>query len=118
MADFVPTTVAAGAFQGTQYALPVDPNMQILVYRKDLFEQKGLKPPATWDELLAAAKAFHDPAKEQYGIAVTAQQRHPDLPLHAPVDVVAGRGAGRRPTAAAASTRRPAGRARRSSWSS
>jgi multiple sugar transport system substrate-binding protein len=72
MQDFVPTTVSSGAFQGKQYALPVDPNVQILVYRKDLFEQKNLKPPATWDELLAAAKAFHDPAKEQYGIAITA----------------------------------------------
>jgi multiple sugar transport system substrate-binding protein len=72
MQDYVPTTVASGAFQGKQYALPVDPNVQLLVYRKDLFEQKGLKPPATWDELLAAAKAFHDPAKQQYGIAVTA----------------------------------------------
>ena len=70
--DFVPTALAAGAFQGIQYALPVDPNMQLLVYRKDLFDQKGMKPPATWDELLAAAKAFTDPAKEQYGIAVTA----------------------------------------------
>jgi len=70
--DFVPTTVAAGAFQGTQYAVPVDPNVQLLVYRKDLFDQKGLKPPATWDELLATAKAFHDPAKQQYGIAITA----------------------------------------------
>jgi multiple sugar transport system substrate-binding protein len=69
--DFVPTTVASGAFQGTQYALPVDPNVQILVYRKDLFEQKGLKPPATWDELLATAKALHDPAKDRYGIAIT-----------------------------------------------
>jgi multiple sugar transport system substrate-binding protein len=70
--DFIPTTVASGAFQGTQYAVPVDPNVQLLVYRKDLFEAKGLKPPATWDELLAHAKAFHDPAKQQYGIAVTA----------------------------------------------
>ena len=72
LADFVPTTIGAGAFQGTQYAIPVDPNVQILVYRKDLFEQKGLKPPETWDELLAAAKVLHDPAKEKYGIAVTA----------------------------------------------
>jgi ABC-type glycerol-3-phosphate transport system substrate-binding protein len=72
MQDYVPTTVASGAFQGKQYALPVDPNVQLLVYRKDLFEQKGLKPPATWDELLAAARTFHDPAKQQYGIAVTA----------------------------------------------
>jgi len=72
LADFIPTTVASGAFQGTQYAVPVDPNVQLLVYRKDLFEQKGLKPPTTWDELLAAAKAFHDPSKQQYGIAITA----------------------------------------------
>jgi len=72
LADFVPTTVASGAFQGIQYAVPVDPNVQLLVYRKDLFEQKGLKPPTTWDELLAAAKAFHDPSKQQYGIAITA----------------------------------------------
>jgi ABC-type glycerol-3-phosphate transport system substrate-binding protein len=72
MQDYIQTTVASGAFQGKQYALPVDPNVQLLVYRKDLFEQKGLKPPATWDELLAAAKAFHDPAKQQYGIAITA----------------------------------------------
>jgi ABC-type glycerol-3-phosphate transport system substrate-binding protein len=71
MQDFVPTTVASGAFQGKQYALPVDPNVQILVYRKDLFDQRGLKAPTTWDELLAAAKAFHDPAKQQYGIAIT-----------------------------------------------
>src|SRR5262252_2186952 len=32
MSDFVPTALAAGAFQGVQYALPVDPNMQLLVY--------------------------------------------------------------------------------------
>jgi ABC-type glycerol-3-phosphate transport system substrate-binding protein len=70
--DFVPTTVAAGAFQGKQYALPVDPNVQILVYRKDLFEAKGLRPPTTFEEMIAAAKAFHDPAKQQYGLAITA----------------------------------------------
>ncbi len=72
MQDFVPTTVAAGAFQGKQYALPVDPNVQVLIYRKDLFDQKGFKPPATWDELLKIGKALHDPAKQQYGIALTA----------------------------------------------
>jgi len=70
--DFVPTTVAAGAYQSKQYALPVDPNVQILVYRKDLFEGKGLRPPATWDDLIAAARTFHDPTKQQYGIALAA----------------------------------------------
>ena len=69
--DFVPTTVAAGAFQGKQYGIPVDPNVQLLIYRKDLFEQKGIKPPATWDELLSLAKGFQDPAKQLSGIALT-----------------------------------------------
>jgi multiple sugar transport system substrate-binding protein len=70
--DFVPTTLAAGAFDGRQYALPVDPNVQILIYRRDLFAQKRLPPPATWDDLVAAAKGFHDPARQHYGIAITA----------------------------------------------
>jgi multiple sugar transport system substrate-binding protein len=46
---------------GEIYGLPINGNIQILYYRKDLFEQKGLKPPATFDELLSDAKAFHDP---------------------------------------------------------
>src|SRR5438445_8648562 len=72
--DFIPTTVASGAFLGTQYAVPVDPNVQLLVYRKDLFEQKGLDPPATGDELLADGKVFHDPATAQYGSGGTASR--------------------------------------------
>src|SRR5947207_13516184 len=71
-ADFIPTTVASGAFQGTQYAVPGDPDVPLLVYRKDLFWPKWLKPPTTWDELLADAKALHDPAQQQYGSAITA----------------------------------------------
>ncbi len=69
--DFVPTTLAAGAFRSRQYALPVDPNVQLLVYRKDRLAQRGIAPPTTWDELLAAARALHDPARQQYGIAIT-----------------------------------------------
>ncbi len=71
MADFIPTTVEACMYQGKLYALPVDPNVQLLIYRKDLFDQKGLKPPATWEELLRDAKGFYDPAKQQYGFSLT-----------------------------------------------
>jgi multiple sugar transport system substrate-binding protein len=71
MADVIPTTVEACMYRGKLYALPVDPNVQILIYRKDLFEQKGLKPPATWEELLRDAKAFYEPAKQQYGFSLT-----------------------------------------------
>jgi multiple sugar transport system substrate-binding protein len=70
--DFVPTTLAAGSFKGTIYALPVDPNVQILIYRKDLFDQRGLKPPSTWADLLATAKQLHDPSKDFAGFVMTA----------------------------------------------
>ena len=35
-----------------------------LYYRNDLFEQKGIKVPTTWDELMAAGKALQE--GEQY----------------------------------------------------
>lgn len=37
-------------------------------YRKDLFEEKGLEAPETWENVLEAAKAFHDPENKMYGI--------------------------------------------------
>lgn len=70
--DIVPTTLAAGQYRGKQYALPVDPNVQIFIYRKDLFQEKGLQPPTTWAEVLEAAKALHDPVKELAGFVMTA----------------------------------------------
>jgi len=41
---------------GTLYGLPINGNIQLLYYRKDLFDAAGLKAPATWDEVEAAAK--------------------------------------------------------------
>ncbi len=37
-----------------------------LYYRSDLFEQKGIAVPTTWDELMAAAKALHEADKYYY----------------------------------------------------
>jgi multiple sugar transport system substrate-binding protein len=52
---------------GKLMAMPVNPNIPLLFYRKDLYEQKGLKVPTTWDELYANAKALHSPPR-MYGI--------------------------------------------------
>ncbi len=70
--DFVPTTLAAGQYQGTQYTLPVDPNVQIFIYRKDLFRERGLQPPSTWQDVLQDARILNDPAKDFYGFVITA----------------------------------------------
>ena len=62
-ADFVEASVNVCRFPyllGTLYALPYVGNSQLFFYRKDLFEKHGLKPPSTWDDVLAAAKTIQE----------------------------------------------------------
>lgn len=46
---------------GDLLTVPVNPNITLMFYRKDLYEEHGLSIPETWDELLANAKALHNP---------------------------------------------------------
>jgi multiple sugar transport system substrate-binding protein len=45
----------------TQLAIPSESWTQLLVYRKDLFEQAGLEPPTSYDTILAAAEELDSP---------------------------------------------------------
>ncbi|HYK21647.1 MAG TPA: extracellular solute-binding protein, partial [Pyrinomonadaceae bacterium] len=45
---------------GPFYALPYVGNSQLFFYRKDLFEKYSLKEPATWNDVLAAAKTIQE----------------------------------------------------------
>src|ERR1041385_7369390 len=45
---------------GTLLALPYVGNSQLFFYRQDLFQKYNLKEPATWDEVLAAAKTISE----------------------------------------------------------
>jgi len=54
-------TRTVNAKTGALMGVPINPNIPLLYYRTDLYAQRGLKVPATWDELLANAKALHDP---------------------------------------------------------
>ena len=61
--DFVATSIALcrHPYQtGSLYALPYVGNSQLFFYRKDLFAKHNLKEPATWDEVLAAAKTISE----------------------------------------------------------
>jgi multiple sugar transport system substrate-binding protein len=40
-----------------------------MFYRKDWFAREGLTPPATHDEVIAAARHFHDSRAGRYGVA-------------------------------------------------
>lgn len=55
-------------------AVPIDGWVQGIWYRKDLFAEKGLAAPTSWDTILEAAKAFYDPAAPMYGIVIGTDQ--------------------------------------------
>ncbi|MGJ8609814.1 MAG: ABC transporter substrate-binding protein, partial [Octadecabacter sp.] len=46
---------------GDLLTIPVNPNITMMFYRQDLYEENGLEIPETWDDLLANAKALHNP---------------------------------------------------------
>lgn len=48
-------------FQGKTLAVPHYMHALVLLYRKDLLREKGLTPPATWDDLLRVATALNAP---------------------------------------------------------
>ncbi len=70
------------------YALPLNPDVMGLAYRKDLFEDAvekeafqakygyELKPPETYDQLKDIAEFFTRPAKRFYGIALFGSQKY------------------------------------------
>ena len=65
---------ALGNFKGKQVAFPFAGYANILAYRKDLYEQAGLQPPSTMEDLVAAAYRLTDPTKHIYGFVANGQK--------------------------------------------
>lgn len=64
MDDYVPAALKYyGEYppgSGRYYGVPAMADVQVLVYRKDLFEKAGFEPPKTWSELLEQARFFKE----------------------------------------------------------
>ncbi|MGK5740008.1 ABC transporter substrate-binding protein [Micromonospora sp. URMC 103] len=68
---YVPAFKTFTTFEKSMYGLPFDGESTALYYRTDMFAAAGLsKPPTTWEEYEAAAKALTNPAKRTYGHAM------------------------------------------------
>ncbi|HEV3082604.1 MAG TPA: sugar ABC transporter substrate-binding protein [Gemmataceae bacterium] len=72
--DFQEAARDTVTFDKAVYGVPVVTEREMVYYRKDLFDKAGLKPPATLDELKAAAAKLNDPANGVAGIVMRGQR--------------------------------------------
>ncbi|MCV2866519.1 ABC transporter substrate-binding protein [Albidovulum sediminicola] len=68
-ADFHTAGWKAAHWDGRAYGVPAQTTPELLFYRRDMFAEAGLEPPATTDDLLHAARVLHNPRRGQHGIA-------------------------------------------------
>jgi ABC-type glycerol-3-phosphate transport system substrate-binding protein len=58
------------SIESTPYGIPYDGEATIQVYRKDVYDEIGLKPAETLEEYAANAEKVHDPANRLWGTAL------------------------------------------------
>jgi multiple sugar transport system substrate-binding protein len=73
--DFFFSLLDEGMVDGSLYALPVTGEAQILFYRADIFEEKGIEVPTTFDELYETAVLLNDPPS-MAGMLLRGQKIH------------------------------------------
>ena len=56
ISDFIPTFLEANKYNGKLWTLPFNKSIYVLYYNKEIFEEKNITPPATWQELTETAK--------------------------------------------------------------
>ncbi len=67
---FDPDGLKVNTYNGRLAALPSDGYHQILIYRKDWFDENKLAIPNNYDAMLAAAEAIHDPDNLRSGFVM------------------------------------------------
>lgn len=69
---------SALTYEDQLYALPMQAQMYVMAYRSDVFEDLGLTPPTTFDEMIDAAEMIREQGDIEYPIA---------LPMNATADI-------------------------------
>lgn len=68
--DFLAGRRAVATFDGKPYFAPFEGGGDVMMYRKDIFAAKGLKPPTTLDEYVKDVALLNDPGKGIYGTSL------------------------------------------------
>jgi multiple sugar transport system substrate-binding protein len=75
--DFHPNIWATGTWNKTQFGVPIYCTIETLCARKDLFEERGLTQPTSFEKVIEAAKTLHDPKRGMYGVVWNAAKGMP-----------------------------------------
>jgi multiple sugar transport system substrate-binding protein len=76
--DFYDAVWQAGWFDSQLFAIPLQPTVDFLWYRQDLFEAEGLEPPRSFEEVIRCATLLQRPSQDRAGISWSAA---PGLPI-------------------------------------
>jgi N,N'-diacetylchitobiose transport system substrate-binding protein len=79
--DYVSSLVDAATLNGKVYGKPWYAGARALIYRKDILKKAGItSPPATWDDMMAAAKAIKAKVPGVFPVSYTGLSEHMYLP--------------------------------------
>ncbi len=79
-ARFIDTFLSPSVMDGQTYGLPIAASARAMYYNKALFEEAGIaEPPATWDELKAAAEKIKALGGDAYGFGLQGKEIETDV---------------------------------------
>jgi multiple sugar transport system substrate-binding protein len=75
--DFHPNIWATGNWNKTQFGIPIYCTIEALSLRKDLFEARGFHHPTSFESVIEAARALHNPKRGMHGMVWNAARGMP-----------------------------------------
>lgn len=72
---FYPGLYSSALAGGQIYGLPIDTGTRLLYWNKTLFDEAGVEPPTTWEELPEVALEMTDADNGVYGLVATTGER-------------------------------------------
>ncbi|MER5552778.1 extracellular solute-binding protein [Streptomyces sp. NPDC002793] len=79
--DTDPTAKQSVTVGGQVYGAPLFVGVRALYYRTDVFEDLGIEPPKSQDELISTAKKVHQEKPDLYGLAVGGAYTYGAMPF-------------------------------------
>jgi len=79
--DLVDSLVTAGTVDGKLYGMPWYAGVRSILYRTDVFDELGLKPPTTWDELATVATKIKEAKPDLVAMPVAGNNEYGVYPF-------------------------------------